>query len=148
MTVFDYALFYANLKERGMIMKRVILTSILAILAWLSYINIFSWSAKILTIAILVKLFMSVLALVLSGIVQVLIIKTASGILLKDKIEELGDIGSVFTQTTKMLLILFIFYCLYKCQNINLLWIYASSILIDNFISYYWIYFNNKINNA
>ena len=129
-------------------MKRIIFTFLLAFLAWLSYINIFDWAAKVLTVCILVKLIMALLALFLSCLVQNLMVRTAGSIILKDKIEELGDIGSVYTQTTKMLLILFIFYCLYKCQNTTLLWIYASSTILDNFISCYWKLFIDKMNNA
>ena len=129
-------------------MRRVIFTFILAVFAWLSYINIFGWATKILTAFILVKLLMGLLALILSFIVQKLLTNTAGSLLLKDKIEELGNLGSIYTQTTKTLLMLFIFYCLYKCQNTTLLWIYASSAIIDNFISYFWISFIDKMNNA
>lgn len=129
-------------------MKRVIFSLILAFLAWLSYLNIFNWAIKVLTVCILVKLIIVLLALCLSFIVQKLLTNTAGSIILKDKIEELGNLGSAYTQTTKMLLILFTFYCLYRCQNTALLWIYASSAIIDNFISYFWRLYIDKMNST
>lgn len=129
-------------------MKRVIFTFILAVFAWLTYINIFNWTIKVLTACVLIKLLMGLLAIILSFATQKLLTNTPGSLLLKDKFEELADLGSIYTQTTKLLLILFIFYCLYKCQNITLLWCYASSTIIDNFISFYWVSFIDKINNA
>lgn len=126
-------------------MKKIIFTIILAILAWLSYLNVSTWAIKFLTVGILLKLFMALLTLVLSFVVQKLITETSGSILLKDKIEELGKMASIQEKTTKTLLILFIFYCLFKCENILLLLIYASSVVLDNFLSYFWITFVNKI---
>ncbi|MBR1942243.1 hypothetical protein IJ843_00740 [bacterium] len=126
-------------------MKKIIFTIILAILAWLSYLNVSTWVIKFLTVGILLKLFMALLTLVLSFVVQKLITETSGSILLKDKIEELGKMASIQEKTTKTLLILFIFYCLFKCENILLLLIYASSVVLDNFLSYFWITFVNKI---
>jgi len=126
-------------------MKKIIFTIILAILAWLSYLKVSAWAIKFLTVGILLKLFMALLTLVLSFAVQKLITETSGSILLKDKIEELGKMASIQEKTTKTLLILFIFYCLFKCENIILLLIYASSVVLDNFLSYFWITFVNKM---
>ncbi len=126
-------------------MKRVIFTVIVSILAWLSYLNIHPFILKMLTACIYVKLFTTLLAIVLSFIVQKLITNNTGSILVKDNIEELANCGSIYTKTTKTLLILFIFFCLFRCGNIILLWIYASSQILDEFLYFYWDTFVEKI---
>lgn len=127
-------------------MKRIIYTLALAIFAWLTYMNLFPFALKVLNVGILVKLFMSVIALILSFIVQKLMLATAGSLILKDKVEELADIGTIYVRITKLILNLFIFFCLYKIANNYLLWIYASTVILDNFAIYIWIEFVNKMN--
>ena len=127
-------------------MTRIIYTILIAVLAWLTYMNIFPWTLKALTVCILVKLIMALLALILSFIVQNLLIKTTGSLMLKDTIEKIADLGSIHIQTTKILLVLFVAYCLYKSDNCMLLWIYASTMLIDNYINFMWIFFVEKMN--
>ena len=129
-------------------MKKIIFTLTIAIFAWLTYMNIFPWSLKILTASILIKLLMTILALILSFIVQKLMTATAGSLILKDKIEELADIGTVYIQTTRLILILFIFFCLFRLENIFLIWIYASTVVLDNFAIYIWVAFVEKIKKA
>lgn len=129
-------------------MTRIIYTIVIAVLAWLTYMNIFPWAGKALTIFILVKLFMALLALLLSFIVQQMILKTEGSLILKDTIEKIADLGSLYAQTTKILLVLFVAYCLYKSGNCMLLWIYASAMLLDNYINYIWIFFVEKMNKS
>lgn len=129
-------------------MKKIIYTLVLAVFAWLTYMNLFSLALKILTAGILVKLIMSVIALILSFIVQKLMLVTAGSLILKDKIEELADTGTIYSQTTKLILILFIFFCLYRIENSYLLWLYASTVVLDNFAIYIWVEFVNKMNNT
>lgn len=129
-------------------MKKIIFTFLLAILSWLTYMNIFSWGIKILNAAILVKLLSSVLALVLSFIVQQLMIKTAGSMIMKDSVEEIADVGSAYMQTTKTVLILFIIYCLFKMESYTLLWIYASTAVLDNYIYSMWQIFLEKMNKV
>ena len=127
-------------------MRRIIFTSILAILSWLSYLNISELTIKILTACILVKLFMTLLTFVLSFAVQKLMLMTTGSILFKDKLEEIADTGPFYIQVTKMLLTLFILFCLFKSQNILLLWIFASTSIVDNFLLFFWISFVSEIN--
>ncbi len=128
-------------------MKKVIYTLFLAIFAWLTYMNIFTWAAKVLTVGILVKLATTVLALILSFIVQQLMIKTAGSLILKDQIEEIANMDSIYVKTTKTLLILFIMFCLFKNNNNFLLWIFSSTVILDNFTIYVWLLFVDKMNN-
>lgn len=129
-------------------MKNVIFSVIIAILAWLAYMNVFSWAAKILTVIIFVELLLSLLSIILSFIAQKLIINSPSSIILKDTLKELAQINSTYVQVTKTLLILFILYCLFKSNNILLLWVYASIIVLNDFTKHFWIAFNDKVNNA
>lgn len=129
-------------------MKKIIYTLVLAVFAWLTYMNLFPLALKVLTVGILVKTLMAVVALILSFIVQKLMLATAGSLILKDKIEELADMGTIYIVTTKLLLNLFIFFCLYKIANNYLLWIFASTVVLDNFTTYIWVAFVDKMNNA
>ncbi len=129
-------------------MKKIIYTLVLAIFAWLTYMNIFAFAIKILTAGIFIKLLMTILALILSFIVQKIMTATVGSLILKDQLEELANIGSIYTQTTRLILILFILFCLYRLENTFLLWIYASTVVLDNFAIYIWVAFVEKINKA
>ncbi len=129
-------------------MKRIIFTSIIAVFAWLTYINIFDWTLKVLTACVIAKLAVVVLSLFLTIIVQNLMKHTTGSLILKDQIEELGNIGTVYVHTTKTLLTLFILFCLFKCQNTMLLWLYASATILDNFVMYSWKTFIENMDKA
>ena len=129
-------------------MKRIFFTLFIAFFAWLTFINIFDWANRVLTALIFAKLIMTVLALFLTIVVQKLLLATAGSLILKDKIEELGDTGGIYLQTTKTFLNLFILFCLFRCQNDLLLWVYASTALLDNFVIYGWKTFIENMNKS